>query len=57
MWPVEGCWCVEVRRGGPTGRRRLRTFRTERDALVWIADRIVAGEDGWREPRYLAMTR
>jgi hypothetical protein len=54
LWPVEGCWCVEVRRGGPTGRRRLRTFRTEQEALVWIADRVIAGEDGWREPKYLA---
>lgn len=55
LWPADDGWRVEVRRGGPGGRLRLRTFATECEALTWIAERVMGVEEGWREPRYLSV--
>jgi hypothetical protein len=42
-------WAVELRRGGEGGRSRTKVFGAEAEALAWVHDRLVGGDDGWRE--------
>ena len=50
---ADGRWQVELRRGGPEGRRRVRSFDSEGDALGWVESAVLDGdpEAGWREMR------
>jgi hypothetical protein len=54
---ADGRWQVELRRGGPGGRLRTRSFDCERDAIEWIESAVLQPEDpeepdaGWREVR------
>jgi hypothetical protein len=42
-------WTVELRRGGEGGRSRTKVFGSEADALAWVHDRLLDGDEGWRE--------
>ncbi|MFG2038148.1 hypothetical protein [Dactylosporangium sp. NPDC048998] len=46
---VDGRWQVELRRGGPDGRARSRTFGSELEAVEWIESAVIAVEPNWRE--------
>src|SRR4051812_36671593 len=46
---ADGRWQVELRRGGPDGRVRVRAFESEGEAVAWIEDAVVAAEANWRE--------
>ncbi|MFF5230001.1 hypothetical protein [Dactylosporangium sp. NPDC000521] len=51
---ADGRWQVELRRGGPDGRLRVRSFDSESDALGWVESAVLDDEDpeaGWREMR------
>ncbi|GAA3200282.1 hypothetical protein ACFO1B_05355 [Dactylosporangium siamense] len=48
---ADGRWQVELRRGGPEGRLRVRSFGSEQDAVGWIESAVVDPEAGWREIR------
>ncbi|MEV0559731.1 hypothetical protein [Dactylosporangium sp. NPDC050588] len=51
---ADGRWQVELRRGGPDGRLRVRSFDSERDAVGWVESAVLADDDpeaGWREMR------
>ncbi|WP_238007635.1 hypothetical protein KZZ52_56565 [Dactylosporangium sp. AC04546] len=45
---ADGRWQVELLRGGPAGRRRVRSFQSEDEAVRWIESAVLE-EDGWRE--------
>jgi hypothetical protein len=42
-------WQVELRRGGPEGRLRTRSFQSQQDAVDWIESAVLDSESGWRE--------
>lgn len=46
---ADGRWQVELRRGGPGGRQRVRAFDSEHDAVVWVESAVIEAETGWRE--------
>jgi hypothetical protein len=46
---ADGRWQVELRRGGPEGRVRTRTFGSEQDAVGWIEAAVIADGADWRE--------
>ena len=46
-----GRWQVELRRGGPEGRQRVRSFETEREAVGWVESAVLDPAAGWREIR------
>ncbi|WP_432831976.1 hypothetical protein [Dactylosporangium sp. CA-092794] len=46
---ADGRWQVELRRGGPEGRVRTRSFGSEREAVGWVQSAIVDPDTGWRE--------
>jgi hypothetical protein len=46
---ADGRWQVELRRGGPDGRMRTRTFGSERDAVEWIEAAVIVSDADWRE--------
>jgi hypothetical protein len=48
---ADGRWQVELRRGGPEGRLRVRAFESERDAVGWVESAVLDPETGWREIR------
>lgn len=48
---ADGRWQVELRRGGPEGRLRVRSFDSETDAVGWVESIVLDPEAGWREMR------
>lgn len=48
---AEGRWQVELRRGGPGGRIRSRSFASECEAVEWIESAVIVVDAGWREVR------
>ncbi|UWP82062.1 hypothetical protein [Dactylosporangium fulvum] len=42
-------WQVELRRGGPEGRVRTRTFDSQVAAVEWVESSVLDPESGWRE--------
>jgi len=46
---ADGHWQVELRRGGPQGRVRTRSFASEQAAVEWIEAVVLDPETGWRE--------
>ncbi|MEV6928226.1 hypothetical protein AB0M46_27560 [Dactylosporangium sp. NPDC051485] len=54
---ADGRWQVELRRGGPEGRVRTRTFGSELEAVGWIEAAVVDPDGGWREIRKAAERR
>jgi hypothetical protein len=52
---AEGRWQVELRRGGPEGRLRVRSFESEGDAVGWVESAVLDPEAGWREIRAAAV--
>ncbi|GAA2363599.1 hypothetical protein [Dactylosporangium salmoneum] len=54
---ADGRWQVELRRGGPEGRVRTRTFGSELEAVGWIESAVVDPDGGWREIRKAAGRR
>lgn len=52
---ADGRWQVELRRGGPDGRLRVRSFGSEVDAVGWVESAVVDPQEGWREIRDAAV--
>ncbi|MDG6105274.1 hypothetical protein Daura_48210 [Dactylosporangium aurantiacum] len=52
---ADGRWQVELRRGGPDGRQRVRSFETEREAVGWVESTVLDPDAGWREIRDAAV--
>ncbi|GAA0717855.1 hypothetical protein Drose_34275 [Dactylosporangium roseum] len=42
-------WQVELRRGGPDGRVRTRTFDSRAAAVEWVESTVLDPGSGWRE--------
>lgn len=46
---ADGRWQVELRRGGPEGRLRVRAFDSQRAAVDWVEAVVLDDDGGWRE--------
>ncbi|WP_327008120.1 hypothetical protein OHA72_13100 [Dactylosporangium sp. NBC_01737] len=49
---ADGRWQVELRRGGPDGRLRVRTFDSEGAAVDWVRSAVLDPAEDWREMRH-----
>jgi hypothetical protein len=52
---ADGRWQVELRRGGPDGRLRVRSFESEGAAVDWVRSAVLEPGSDWREVRAAAV--